>query len=130
MKCLRIYATPDGESHFDEVELPITEKVTVAPGAKSFQRSKRYLASGVEFTQIPAGMPQVDWHTVPARVLVVRLTGAAEYETSDGGVRHVSAGEFVLVEDTYGKGHMSRHSSHEQTVLWIWLPHGLDLPPE
>ncbi len=22
MKCLRIYATPDGESHFDEVELP------------------------------------------------------------------------------------------------------------
>ena len=129
MKCLRIYATPDGESHFGEVEIPMTAKVMVAPGAKPFQVSRRYLASSMEFTQIPAGMRQVDWHTVPARVLTVRLTGAVEYETSDGEVRHVSAGEFVLVEDTHGKGHLSRHSSDEQTVLWIRLPDGLDLPP-
>ena len=129
MKCLRIYATPDGESHFGEVEIPMTAKLTVAPGAKPFQVSKRYLASSMEFTQIPAGMGQVEWHTVPARVLTVRLSGAVEYETSDGEVRHVSAGEFVLVEDTHGKGHLSRHSSDEQTVLWIRLPDGLDLPP-
>ena len=129
MKCLRIYATPDGESHFGEVEIPMTARLTVAPRAKPFQVSKRYLASSMEFTQIPAGMRQVDWHTVPARVLTVRLTGAVEYETSDGEVRHVSAGEFVLVEDTHGKGHLSRHSSDEQTVLWIRLPDGLDLPP-
>ena len=128
MKCLRIYATPDGESHFGEVEIPMTAKLTVAPGAKPFQASTRYLASSIEFTQIPAGMRQVDWHTVPARVLTVRLTGAVEYETSDGEVRHVSAGEFVLVEDTHGKGHLSRHSPDEQTVLWIRLPNGLDLP--
>ena len=107
----------------------MTAKLTVAPGAKPFQVSKRYLASSMEFTQIPAGMRQVDWHTVPARVLTVRLTAAVEYETSDVEVRHVSAGEFVLVEDTHGKGHLSRHSSDEQTVLWIRLPDGLDLPP-
>ncbi|UEM16291.1 hypothetical protein J4G43_019960 [Bradyrhizobium barranii subsp. barranii] len=129
MKCLRIYATPDGESHFGEVEIPMTAKLTVAPGAKPFQVSQRYLASSMEVTQIPAGMRQVEWHTVPARVLTVRLTGAVEYETSDGEVRHVSAGEFVLVEDTHGKGHLSRHSPDEQTVLWIRLPNGLDLPP-
>jgi len=129
MKCLRIYTTPDGESHFGEVEIPMTAKLTVAPGAEPFQVSRRYLASSMEFTQIPAGMRQVDWHTVPARILTVRLTGAVEYETSDGEVRHVSAGEFVLVEDTHGKGHLSRHSSDEQTVLWIRLPDGLDVPP-
>ena len=128
MKCLRIYATPDGESHFGEVEIPMTAKLTVAPGAKPFQVSQLYPASSMEVTQIPAGMRQVDWHTVPARVLTVRLTGAVEYETSDGEVRHVSAGEFVLVEDTHGKGHLSRHSPDEQTVLWIRLPNGLDLP--
>lgn len=128
MKCLRIYATPDGESHFDEIDIPMTAKVTVAPGAKPFQVSTRYPASSVEFTRIPAGMRQVDWHTVPARVLTVRLTGAVDYETSDGKVRHVSAGEFVLVEDTHGKGHLSRHSTDEQTVLWISLIDGLDLP--
>jgi|SRR5690242_4982571 hypothetical protein len=98
MKCLRIYATPDSESHFGEVEIPMMAKLTVAPGAKPFQVSKRYLASNMEFTQIPGGMRQVDWHTVPARVLTVRLTGAVEYETSDGEVRHVSAGEFVLAK--------------------------------
>jgi hypothetical protein len=129
MKCLRIYATPDGESHFGEVDIPMTAKLTVALGAEPFHVSKRYLASSMEFTQIPAGMRQVDWHTVPARILTVRLTGAVEYETSDGEVRHVSAGEFVLVEDTHGKGHLSRHSSDQQTVLWIRLPDGLDLPP-
>jgi hypothetical protein len=41
---------------------------------------------------------------VPERVLTVRLDGAVEYETSDGEVRHVPAGGFVLVEDTHGKG--------------------------
>jgi hypothetical protein len=43
---------------------------------------------------------------VPERVLTVRLDGAVEYETSDGEVRHVPAGGFVLVEDTHGKGHI------------------------
>ena len=129
MKCLRIFATPDGESRFGEVEIPMKAKLKVAPGAKPFQVSTRYPASSIEFTQIPAGMRQVDWHTVPARVLTVRLTGSVEYETSDGEVRHVSAGEFVLVEDTHGMGHLSRHSTDEQTVLWIRLPDGLDLAP-
>ena len=86
----------------------MTARVTVAPGAKPFQVSGRYLASSMEFTQIPAGMRQVDWHTVPARVLTVRLTGAVEYETSDGEARIIKAGEVILVEDTTGKGHLSK----------------------
>jgi hypothetical protein len=57
-----------------------------------------------------------------------RVDGSVEYETSDGEVRHVQAGSFVLVEDTHGKGHISRHSAEGQTVIWIALPNGLDLP--
>jgi hypothetical protein len=55
--------------------------------------------------------------------------GTVEYETSDGNVRHVSAGSFVLVEDTHGGGHLSRHSPEAQTVIWISLPNSLELPP-
>jgi hypothetical protein len=88
-----------------------------------------YPASRVSITEIPAGMREVAWHTVPAPNLTVRLNGAVEYETSDGEVRHVPAGSFVLVEDTHGKGHLSRHSPEAQTVIWISLPNGLDLPP-
>src|SRR5882757_2147737 len=128
MKCLRIYATPDGESHFDEVEMPTTKR-SVHPDAVPFEVTASYPASRVRLTRIPAGMREVAWHRVPEPVLTVRLDGSVEYETSDGEVRHVQAGSFVLVEDTHGKGHLSRHSPEAQTVIWISLPNGLDLPP-
>ncbi|MDF1750379.1 MAG: hypothetical protein P1V34_16050 [Alphaproteobacteria bacterium] len=127
MKCLRIYATQDGESRFGEIEIP-TAKAAVHPDATPFDISASYPASRIRFTHIPAGMRQVDWHTVPDRELTVRLNGSVEYETSDGEVRKVAAGEFVLVEDTHGKGHLSRHSPDSQLVLWISLPSGLDEP--
>jgi hypothetical protein len=134
MKCLRIYATPDGESHFDEVELPTTKR-RVHPDAAPFDVTARpfdvtasYPASRVRITHIPAGMREVAWHTVPDPNLTVRLNGSVEYETSDGEVRQVQAGTFVLVEDTHGKGHLSRHSPEAQTVIWISLPNGLNLP--
>jgi len=125
MKCLRIYATPDGESHFGEIEIPTTKRA-IFPDQAPFELSAYYPASRVRFTRIPAGMREVAWHTVPERILTVRLDGAVDYETSDGETRHVAAGGFVLVEDTHGKGHLSRHSPQAQTVLWITLPKGLD----
>lgn len=108
MKCLRIYATADGESHFGEVELPTT-KISLHPDALPFDVTASYPASRVRLTHIPAGMREVAWHRVLEPVLTVRLDGSGEYETSDGEVRHVTAGNFVLVEDTHGKGHLSRH---------------------
>ncbi|MDM9622244.1 hypothetical protein [Rhizobium sp. S96] len=129
MKGLRIYASPDGESHFDEIELPTTKRA-VHSEAAPFDVTGSYTASHVRITHIPAGMGEVAWHSVPEPVLTVRLDGSAEYETSDGEVRYVPAGSFVLVEDTHGKGHLSRHSPEAQTVIWISLPNGLELPPE
>jgi len=127
MKCTRIYATPDGESHFDEIEMPTT-KVSVHSAATPFDVTSNYPASRIRFTHIPAGMRQVDWHTVPDKVLTVRLNGTVVYETSDGETRSVSAGEYILIEDTHGKGHLSRHSSEAQDVIWISLPNGLETP--
>ena len=127
MKCLRIYATADGESHFDEVEIPTSAR-QIHPGVAAFEVSAGYPATRIRLTRVPSGAGQVDWHTVPERVLTVRLDGAAEYQTSDGDERHVPAGGFILFEDTHGKGHRSRHSPQEQTVIWISLPRGLDQP--
>jgi hypothetical protein len=70
MKCLRVYSTADGESHFGEVEIPTTSR-QVHPNAAAFEVSAKYAASGIRFTHIPAGARQVDWHTVPERVLTV-----------------------------------------------------------
>ena len=82
----------------------------------------------IRFVHVPAGVREVSWHKAPERVLAVWLNGTVEFETSDGEVRHVSAGGYVLVEDTHGKGHISRHPPGGQNVILITLPDGLDLP--
>ena len=125
MRCLRVYSTPDGESHFDEVEIPTFSRQVIAEAA-AFEVSAKYAAAGVRFTRVPADAGEVGWHNVPERALVVRLSGSSEYETSDGDRRSVSAGSIVLFEDVEGKGHKSLHSPQEQTVLWISLPQGLE----
>jgi hypothetical protein len=75
---------------------------------------------------VPAGMGEIGWHTPPGSVLTVWLDGIVKFETSDGEVRHVSAGGSMLVEDTRGKGHISRHPIEEQRLILITLPEGLE----
>jgi len=66
MKCLRVYATPDGESHFDEIDIP-TDKQPVSPEIAPFELSAHYPASRIRFARIPAAMREVGYHTVPER---------------------------------------------------------------
>jgi hypothetical protein len=51
-----------------------------------------------------------------------------EFETSDGEVRRLPAGKAVLVEDTHGKGHISRHPEEGQNAIIVILPSGLGAP--
>jgi hypothetical protein len=95
MKCL---ATADGESHFDEVDIPTTAR-SMFRGIAPFELSAHYPSSRIQFTRIPAHVGEVSWHKVPERVLTVRLNGSAEYQTSDGETRYVPAGAFVLLKD-------------------------------
>jgi hypothetical protein len=128
MRCLRIYATPDGESHFGDVDIAMMA-APLFPNEASFGLSAHYPASRIRFVHVPAGVRETGWHTPPGRVLAVWLDGVVEFETSDGEVRRVPAGGFVLVEDTHGKGHVSRHPTEGQSVILITLPAGLDQPP-
>jgi hypothetical protein len=67
-------------------------------------------------------MREVNYHTVPERVPTVRLDGSVEFETSDGEVRQVPAGGFVLAEDTHGRGHISRHSAEQAVAALTGAP--------
>jgi hypothetical protein len=125
MKCLRIFATPDGESHFGEVDVATT-LTPLFPNEAPLELSAYYPASRVRFVHIPAGMREAGFHTPPGRLLAIWLDGYAEFETSDGQVRRVTAGKAVLVEDTHGKGHISRHPPEGQNLILVMLPSGLD----
>jgi hypothetical protein len=98
------------------------------PNEAAFDLTAHYPASRIRFVRVPAGVREAGWHTPPGRVLAVWLDGEVEFETSDGEVRRASAGDCVVVEDTHGKGHISRHPVEGQNVLLISLPNGLDPP--
>ena len=124
----RIYTGPDGLSHAEDIELSLT-----ARGA-----TEMFKATGAEFSVRPptpgasasfTGATDPDapgWHTGPARQFVITLSGQSEVEVS-GGV-HVAAGpgHINLIEDTTGKGHVTRNFGPDARIaLTIPLADGV-----
>jgi uncharacterized cupin superfamily protein len=52
---------------------------------------------------------------------VISLAGGISITASDGETRHIGAGEIVLVEDTTGKGHITK-SSGDKPRHTIFVP--------
>lgn len=94
----RIYAGPDGQSHAEEVELKLTDR-----GIAEFA------ATAAQFSSRPAGPPNTNWHTGPRKQFVITLSGRAELEVSDGTKILAGPGHINLIEDTTGKGHLTRN---------------------
>ena len=120
MKCLRIYADANGESHFEDQDIPLTP-LELFPGIAPIYLSAWEPAKSVRFGWVPAGMKAADWHTTPVRQFVIWLTGWVEFETSDGDTRRCEPGTVVLAEDTFGKGHRSRHPDEGRFNVFIPL---------
>jgi hypothetical protein len=70
MRCPRIFATPDGESHFGEVDIEMTI-APLFPKEAPFELSAYYPASRVRFVHIPAGVREAGFHNPPDRLLAV-----------------------------------------------------------
>jgi|SRR5882724_3430580 len=120
MQLLRIYARPDGASHVDEIEVPQPPGV-IFPGAGPLHRSSIYGPTGMPFMTVPAGLQAVRWHHPPERRFGIVLRGVMACETRASAVHRLSPGRVVLVEDTWGKGHIAR-CPHEETVAFIAAP--------
>jgi hypothetical protein len=122
MKCLRVYADEQGESHFSELEIAMSESQLV-PGY-TIQRSSPTAAAHIQFLTFPGAVSN-DWHPAPARQFVISLDRTFEIETSDGERRQVRPSKVIFVEDTWGKGHKTR-SSDEHAGTMIFIPVGED----
>jgi len=101
MKIIRLYADAKGESHFQDIEVEFE-----AP-TPSGRVSARQPATGIIFREVP-GEYDLDWHPAPRRQYIINLDAGVQLTASDGEVRRVKAGDVVLVEDTWGKGHLSK----------------------
>ncbi len=101
MKIHRLYADASGESHFQDVEVEFTEST------RGGRLSKRLPATGIIFREVPPDY-DLDWHPAPRRQYIINLDAGVELTASDGETRRIDAGEVILVEDTWGKGHRSK----------------------
>jgi len=114
MKIIRLYADDKGESHFQDIEVEF-EAPTL-----SGRVSARQPATGIIFREVP-GEYDLDWHPAPRRQYIINLDAGVQLTASDGEVRRVKAGEVVLVEDTWGKGHLSK-AIENKTRHCIFVP--------
>jgi hypothetical protein len=124
----RIFTGPDGLAHAEDIELKLGSR-----GATEMLK-----ATGAEFSVRPptaganpnnkaaSSASDPGWHVGPARQFVITLSGNSEVEVS-GGV-HVLAGpgHINLIEDTTGKGHITRNFGPEDRIaLTIPLADGV-----
>lgn len=115
MNIVRIFTGPDGQSHFDDVTVPLDELGSMG------RISKRWPGAGVQFREVD-GDYHLDYHVAPRRQLVVNLTGFVEIEVGDGTTRVLGPGSILLAEDTTGQGHISRHVGGEpRSCLFVHL---------
>ncbi|MFC1918505.1 hypothetical protein ACFLWW_00820 [Chloroflexota bacterium] len=101
MKIVRLYTGPDGESHFEDVDIPVSDRGGVA------LKSETIKATGIIFRE-SRSRDKYDWHNAPQRQFIVTLTGHVEIEISDGTKRQFGPGDIMLAEDTTGRGHLTR----------------------
>ena len=101
MKIHRLYVDQKGESHFQDVEVKYVES------SRAGRLSERLPATGIIFREVQPDY-DLDWHPAPRRQYIINLDAGVQITASDGESRRIGAGEVILVEDTKGKGHLSK----------------------
>lgn len=100
MQIVRMYTGADGQSHFEELELPFDT-------SQEAQRTDVQAGPGIQFVYQPPGFV-IDWHPAPRRQYVITLQGQAEIVLGDGTTRRFGPGDVLLAEDLTGQGHITR----------------------
>lgn len=101
MQITRLYTGEDNESHFEEIEIPLHDAGDIGNLSETLD------CSGIIFRENDPDY-YYDWHNAPRRQYIIMLEGIVEVETGDGTKRQFEPGDVLLVEDTTGRGHISR----------------------
>ena len=109
-----LYCDANGESHWRDIQVEWAEETEAG------KLSARQAAHGIIFRQTQAEHDR-PWHPAPRRQYIINLDAGVQLTASDGEARVIGAGEVILVEDTSGKGHLSK-SVNNQMRHSIFVP--------
>ncbi|HET7118111.1 MAG TPA: hypothetical protein VFI29_16555 [Hanamia sp.] len=111
----RIYSDNNGESHFEDFEMPLKDYGEIG------LLSDKIPVKDVIFRKVKPGY-DYDFHNAPQKQYVILLDGEIEIETSLGEKRIFKGGDILLLEDTRGKGHRTKNLQHiERKSIFITL---------
>jgi hypothetical protein len=115
---VHLYTGEDGESHVEDLEVPITK---LAGGALSevLPLNGAYLRT----TTVDGPKP---FHNVRERHFCVPLVGGFELRCADGTTRRIVPGTVLLAEDVSGHGHASVEIDPPRLTLFLPLPDDFD----
>jgi hypothetical protein len=108
MKYTRLFTGADGKSRFGEVDLPAVDYIPayVKTGIPVARQTDALKAAGIFLREwIPQS--KYEWHTAPRRQFVIVTSGALDITPGEGIKRRFGPGEFFLVEDLTGGGHLT-----------------------
>jgi quercetin dioxygenase-like cupin family protein len=125
----RLYTSADGNSHWAEEELPLATSGAAGPEGR-LAMNRLGDIQGAIVAALPAGATE-DWHVAPRRQFMFCLRGIVEVTAGDGQKKRVLPGQFVLLEDLTGKGHVTHSAGAEDHVaLAIPVPDGVPAKPK
>jgi len=101
MRVHNLYVDDKGETHFRDIQVEWVEE------GMAGKLSRRLPATGIIFRETKPDY-DLDWHPAPRRQYIINLDAGVQITASDGESRKIGAGEVILVEDTTGKGHLSK----------------------
>lgn|SRR3990167_1758681 len=100
MKMIRLFSGPDGQSHFEDLDIELNK-------TEIGKLSNPVSVESMSFGFIE-GLDEMTWHTMDAPHYIVILEGMMELEVGDSTKRRLKAGDILLAEDTTGQGHILR----------------------
>jgi hypothetical protein len=121
MKITRIRAGADGQSHFEELDLPLD--------AAQRRATTAWLAATQAAFGLSDALEPQDWHHAPRRQLVAVLSGLLEVEVGDGTKARFNPGDCFIADDLAGRGHLTRDLEGPVRLLYVELPPNLDFTP-
>ena len=92
---------PDGKTKMEEWEVPLRAQ------GRGTELSTTMTVKSLQFRRTNQNY-NLDWHPAPERQFVITLSGSSEVEVSGGVHVAAGAGHINLIEDTTGKGHLSK----------------------
>ena len=104
-----LYSDAQGVSHFrdEKFTFKAAPSPTGTPGDQALSSYEIAGAHGATLLALKPGAVE-DWHKAPRRMFLIALQGTSEVTAGDGEKRRFGPGTIVLMDDTTGKGHITR----------------------